>query len=300
MPSRFDGFGRVIFGKITSRSNLQIYDSETLTIHPFLNPKIRFPRLTNSQIENNTAFQGNLIFLSNVGNYIQKTGLIYSAQYSFSCLNFHEQGRASFVKIGIESLRPTEQEILTDGLRLLCKFNPSIEFEIEKTGEIIVYGPGELGLDSALFFLRKHFTKIELRLSEPSSVFLEGCYDTSQMIASMKTLNRKNEIELICEPLEKEYNNEYIYLRQLYKKTKFEFEKNPTQTRNLKMEFFNFCKEKFKWDALTVKSFWAMSEKSPAVLIEEVFSDDKAKKQLEQVKQDLIKGFLWAIKEERS
>ena len=282
----------IIAGNMLHRSTMTTVDGESGNLSLMRHPRISYPRISNVSWSTKSAFAGNLVFVSGVGDHFGKNGYIHSQSIHVPRINFLSLTNESLVKMAIEPLRPANQVELTQGLAYLSKFNPSLKIKIEGSGETTLYFPGEMGADAALFFLREHFAKTEIRLSEPSSLFTESPSNSSQMIAHTHSLNKKNEIQLICESVEKEFSNHYETLIQLFQK--FSLKTNEPLKNN---PFFTFCKQNLGWDALMVKSFWSLDDQFPAILINETFLDSSQNIALESSRESLIKGFKWALKE---
>lgn len=74
---------------------------------------------------------------------------------------------------------------------------------MEESGEHILLGTGELYLDSVLYDLRKVFTEMEIKVSDPVVTFCETVVETSSLKCFAETPNKENKLTMIAQPLEK-------------------------------------------------------------------------------------------------
>lgn len=73
---------------------------------------------------------------------------------------------------------------------------------MEESGEHVIMAPGELYLDSVIHDIRKLYTDIDLKLSDPFISFCETVTETSSFKTFSDTINGENRIAIIAEPLE--------------------------------------------------------------------------------------------------
>ena len=90
-----------------------------------------------------------------------------------------------------------------EGLRKISKSYPLSRTKVEESGEHIIFGTGELYIDSVLNDLRTEFAQVEIKVSEPFVSFSETVADTSSVKCVAETPNKKNQIAMIAEPLDK-------------------------------------------------------------------------------------------------
>ena len=58
-------------------------------------------------------------------------------------------------------------------------------------------------MDSIFHDLRKLFSEIEIKVSEPFVSFSETVVDASSVRCAVESANKKNKIEMVAEPLDK-------------------------------------------------------------------------------------------------
>jgi len=118
----------------------------------------------------------------------------------FRPLEFHTE---AVIKVACEPLNPSELPKMLEGLRKVSKSYPLARTKVEESGEHIVFGTGELYMDSILNDLRTEFAQVEIKVSEPFVTFSETVADTSSVKCVAETPNKKNQIAMIAEPLDK-------------------------------------------------------------------------------------------------
>lgn len=97
----------------------------------------------------------------------------------------------SVLKIAIEPISPSELPKMLSGLRSINKSYPLVSTKVEESGEHIILGTGELYLDSVMHDLRKLFSEIEIKVSDPVTRFCETVVDTSALKCYAETPNKK-------------------------------------------------------------------------------------------------------------
>jgi len=64
-------------------------------------------------------------------------------------------------------------------------------------------GTGELYMDCVMHDLRKTFSEVEVKVSDPIVSFCETVVETSSIKCFAETPNKKNKLTMVAEPLEK-------------------------------------------------------------------------------------------------
>jgi U5 small nuclear ribonucleoprotein component len=322
VPQNFSVFGRVLNGQLDLNDNSKAlvlvnegYKTESMIFkdEQFDSQEFAFESKeehfqvkvdtillsnTNFRIRLNKANSGNLVQIPNLGNIINKSGYLYSIDTTKEItqndldsrnilLKMPSFGKDSFVKVGLEPLKPSELPQMLQGLKSLKKVMNGLVIKIEESGEHLILSTGELMMDSALHFLREVFTKIEVRLTEPTACFSETVLQTSKTFAICKTPNKENQITVLTEPLEKDIFLNIDYL-------------NNTRP-SLRSEFVTeFCPQ---WDSLDVKGLWTFgpNEDFPNALIEDILCTEDQKNDIfsdnQPTKSFLMNGFNWAVRE---
>ncbi len=156
------------------------------------------------KIEVDMMTAGNWVMIEGIDQTIAKTATLYhpSAQGwdIFRPLDFHTE---AVIKVACEPLNPSELPKMLEGLRKISKSYPLARTKVEESGEHLIFGTGELYLDTVLSDLRTQFSDIEVKVSEPFVCFSETVADTSSVKCFAETPNKKNQMAMIAEPLDK-------------------------------------------------------------------------------------------------
>ncbi|KAH7107696.1 P-loop containing nucleoside triphosphate hydrolase protein [Auriculariales sp. MPI-PUGE-AT-0066] len=230
---------------------------------------------------------GNLVLLGGVDASIFKTATIAAADfeddlYIFSPLKHITQ---PVLKIAVEPVNPSELPKMLAGLRNVNKSYPLVATKVEESGEHVIIGTGELHLDCIMHDLRKIFSEIEIKVSDPVTAFSETVLETSALKCYADTPNKKNRITVIAEPLEKgiaeDIQNGRVTMRMTPK------------------ERGTFFQEKYNWDLLASRSIWAFGpdDAGPNVLVDDTLPSQVDKKLLVTVKDHIKQGFQWGARE---
>lgn len=99
------------------------------------------------------------------------------------------------MKIAIEPFNPAELPKMLEGLRKVNKSYPLAVTKVEESGEHVLLGTGEMYLDSILYDLRKVFTEIEIKVSDPVVSFAETVVETSSLKCFAETPNKLYETQ---------------------------------------------------------------------------------------------------------
>lgn len=79
---------------------------------------------------------------------------------------------------------------MLEGLRKVNRSYPLLITKVEESGEHILIGTGELYLDCVLHDLRKMYSEIEIKVSDPSVSLCETVIDTSGIKCVAETPNK--------------------------------------------------------------------------------------------------------------
>lgn len=145
-------------------------------------------------IDVDRAPAGSLILLSGVDASISKTATIVAKDieddlYIFRPIKHINQ---SILKVAVEPLAPSELPKMLDGLRKVNKSYPLLVTKVEESGEHIILGTGELYMDCVLHDLRRLFSEIEIKVSDPVTKFCETVVETSALKCYAETPNKKS------------------------------------------------------------------------------------------------------------
>ncbi|KAF7302667.1 Tr-type G domain-containing protein [Mycena chlorophos] len=230
---------------------------------------------------------GNLVLLGGVDASIIKTATIAGANIEDDLHIFRplKHMTQSVLKIAIEPIAPSELPKMLSGLRSVNKSYPLVSTKVEESGEHVLIGTGELYLDSVMHDLRKLFSEIEIKVSDPVTKFSETVLETSALKCYADTPNKKNKITMIAEPLEKGIAED--------------IERGRVNMRMTPKERGTFFQEKYQWDLLASRSIWAFGpdENGPNVLLDDTLPSQIDKKMLGTVKEHIKQGFQWGARE---
>lgn len=156
------------------------------------------------KIEVDMMTAGNWVMIEGIDQSITKTATVVHTNFKdvdiFRPLEFHTE---AVVKIACEPLNPSELPKMLEGLRKISKSYPLAKTKVEESGEHIIFGTGELYLDSILSDLRTQYSEIEIKVSEPFVSFSETVADSSSVKCLAETPNKRNTMSMIAEPLDK-------------------------------------------------------------------------------------------------
>jgi U5 small nuclear ribonucleoprotein component len=146
------------------------------------------------KIEVDMMTAGNWICIDGIDQSISKTATLVSATTLqkidiFRPLDFNTE---AVVKVACEPLNPSELPKMLDGLRKINKSYPLSKTKVEESGEHIIYGTGELYMDSIFHDLRKVYSEVEIKVSEPFVAFSETVIEASSVKCFAETPNKKN------------------------------------------------------------------------------------------------------------
>ncbi|KAJ3815623.1 P-loop containing nucleoside triphosphate hydrolase protein [Lentinula aff. lateritia] len=230
---------------------------------------------------------GNLVLIGGVDASISKTATLAAADYTDDLYTFRpiKHMTESVLKIAIEPIAPSELPKMLSGLRSINRSYPLVSTKVEESGEHVVIGTGELYLDCVMHDLRKLFSEIEIKVSDPVTKFCETVLETSALKCYADTPNKKNKITMIAEPMEKGLAED--------------IERGRVNMRMTAKERGKFLQEKYQWDLLASRSIWAFGpdENGPNVLLDDTLPSQIDKKLLGTVKEHVKQGFQWGARE---
>jgi small GTP-binding protein len=233
-----------------------------------------------------SAPAGSLVLIGGIDN-ISKSGTMFRDNDEFSTLSVFKPIDyliQPVFKVIIEPIIPSDLPKLLEGLRNINKFFPGTEIKVEESGEHVIFGSGELYLDSLLFELRA-LTKIDIKVSDPVTKFSETVIDQSFTKISIKSTNEQNSITIIAEPLDDKLSRDVENGKV-----------KPQNRRNLN----KVLREEYEWDSLEARSLWSFGPNinGPNALLDDTISDDENDAELlKAVKDSIIQGFQWSCRE---
>ncbi|THH03955.1 hypothetical protein EW145_g5872 [Phellinidium pouzarii] len=230
---------------------------------------------------------GNLVLLGGVDASITKSATIAAASIDDELHIFQpvKHMTQSVLKIAVEPIQPSELPKMLSGLRSVNKSYPLLSTKVEESGEHVVVGTGELYLDCVMHDLRRLFSEIEIKVSDPVTRFCETVLETSALKCYADTPNKKNKITMIAEPLERGVAEDV--------------ETGRVTMRMSAKERGTFFQEKYQWDLLASRSIWAFGpdDNGPNLLLDDTLPSQIDKKLLGTVKEHIKQGFQWGARE---
>jgi U5 small nuclear ribonucleoprotein component len=287
----FRAFGRVMSGKVSRGQPVYVLgegyslDDEEDMVPAIVEGVMLDESRYNVDIE--TAYAGNLVLLSGVDASINKTATIYERgidddMYIFKPIRHFAQ---SVLKVAVEPVAPSELPKMLDGLRKVNKSYPLVQTKVEESGEHIILGTGEIYVDSVLHDLRKLFSEIEIKVSDPVTKFCETVVETSALKCYAETPNKKNKLTMISEPLESGIAKD--------------IESGKVTMRMTNKERGKFFEQNYGWDLLASRNIWAFGpeDNGPNVLVNDTLPSEVDTKLLTNVRESIKQGFQWAARE---
>ncbi|KAJ9487020.1 hypothetical protein VN97_g6306 [Penicillium thymicola] len=289
----FYSFGRIMSG--TARPGQQVRvlgdgytpeDEEDMVVATISDTWIAETRYN---IPTNGVPAGNWVLLGGVDNSIAKTATLMPLKleddeeaYIFRPIRHMTE---SVFKVAVEPVNPSELPKMLDGLRKINKSYPLISTKVEESGEHVVLGTGELYMDCVLHDLRKLYSEMEIKVSDPVTRFCETVVETSAIMCYSITPNKKNKITMIAEPLDdgiaEDIESGKVSIKDPIRKVARYFEDN------------------YDWDKLAARSIWAFGpdEMGPNVLQDDTLPSQVDKKLLGTVRDSITQGFSWGTRE---
>ncbi|KAK7686621.1 hypothetical protein QCA50_010221 [Cerrena zonata] len=231
---------------------------------------------------------GNLVLLGGIDASISKTATIADSEDQDDDLHIFRPIKhmtQSVLKIAIEPIAPSELPKMLAGLRSINKSYPLVATKVEESGEHVLIGTGELYLDCVMHDLRRLFSEIEIKVSDPVTKFCETVLETSALKCYADTPNKKNRLTMIAEPLERGIAEDLEHGRVTMRMTP--------------KERGTFFQDKYQWDLLASRSIWAFGpdESGPNILLDDTLPSQIDKKLLGSVKDHIKQGFQWGARE---
>ncbi|KAI9765109.1 MAG: hypothetical protein M1840_007816 [Geoglossum simile] len=291
--SRFLSFGRVMSGTVRPDQQVRVLgegytldDEEDMTSATISDIWISETRYN---VPTSGVPAGNWVLLGGVDNSIVKTATLVPPRlegdedaYVFKPVRHFTQ---SVFKVAVEPINPSELPKMLDGLRKINKSYPLVITKVEESGEHVILGTGELYMDCVLHDLRRLYSEMELKVSDPVTRFCETVVETSAIKCYAMTPNKKNKITMVAEPLDpgiaEDIENGKVNIRDPIRKVGKFFEEN------------------YGWDLLASRSIWAFGpdDMGPNILQDDTLPSEVDKKLLGTVRDTIRQGFSWGARE---
>ncbi|KAL1990330.1 hypothetical protein VTN49DRAFT_6169 [Thermomyces lanuginosus] len=291
--SKFNAFGRIYSGTVRPNQQVRVLgegysidDEEDMVVATINDTWIAETRY-NVPVDGVPA--GNWVLLSGVDNSIVKTATLVPLKlpndedaYIFKPIQHMTE---SVFKVAVEPVNPSELPKMLEGLRKINKSYPLISTKVEESGEHVVLGTGELYMDCVLHDLRRLFSEMEIKVSDPVTRFCETVVETSAIMCYSITPNKKNKITMIAEPLDDGIAED--------------IEAGRVRIKDPIRKVARFFEEKYDWDKLAARSIWAFGpdEMGPNILQDDTLPSQVDKKMLGTVRDSIVQGFSWGTRE---
>mmetsp|Transcript_18406 Transcript_18406/g.20495 ORF Transcript_18406/g.20495 Transcript_18406/m.20495 type:complete len:553 (+) Transcript_18406:67-1725(+) len=292
----FSVFGRIYSGTVRPGTQVRVLgedyspeddeeDMAMATVSSVAIPRGRFQTVVTH------ATAGNWILLEGIDATIGKTATIVDASidedvHIFSPLQFGQAGGEAVMKLAIEPFNPGELPKMVEGLRRISKAYPIARTRVEESGEHVLFGTGELYMDCMMHDLRRVYSDIEVKVSDPVVGFRETVLETSSLKCFAQTANKRNKLTFIAEPLDDG-------LPEMLEAGRVD-----PSWENRKLG--RFFQTKFNWDLLSSRSIWAFGS-SPThgtnILLDDTLPSEVDKILLKTCKSSIVQGFQWATRE---
>ena len=174
---------------------------------------------------------------------------------------------------------------MVEALRKVTRTYPLVSTKVEESGEYTLNGTGELQLDCAMYDLRHVYSNIDIRVSNPMVHFTETVQEKSSLLCFAETPNRMNRLAMTAEPMEKGLADDV--------------ESEVVSARWEPRRFQAFLQEKYGWDKLAARSFWAFGPQPQGanVLLNDTLPTEVDGALLGDVRNSVVQGFRWACRE---
>uniref|UniRef100_A0A8R7VE55 Elongation factor-like 1 n=1 Tax=Triticum urartu TaxID=4572 RepID=A0A8R7VE55_TRIUA len=115
---------------------------------------------------------GNVAAIKGLGEHIMKTATLSSTRncWPFASMAFQV---SPILKVAIEPANVADLAAFREGLSLLNRADPLVEYSISEKGEHVLAAAGKVHLEHCVENLRERFAKVELNVSEPLVSFKE-------------------------------------------------------------------------------------------------------------------------------
>lgn len=239
----------------------------------------------------NSAGPGQIVLAKNISHLFEKSCTIFSG---FDRKGLPKFGSIDYInsvcfKVIIEPLVPKELPKLMDALIKVSKYYPGLVTKVEESGEHVIIGSGELYLDCLLYDLRKLYAKIEIKISDPVTIFTES--SSKESFTSIPVTSSKGDISLSisAKPLDAKL------LRDLSQNKKNELDiENEIASGNTR-KLSKMLRTEYGWDSLTARNIWTFHHSN--IFVDDTLPDETDKNILKHYKQQIKQGFYWAVRE---
>ena len=290
--SAFDALGRVMSGTIRPGERVKVLgesyspeDEEDSTVATVSSVWIFQGRY---RVPISLGKAGNWVLLGGIDSSVVKTATVVHENfneedlYTFEPLRFRT---TSVMRTAAEPLNPQDLPKMVEGLRKINKSYPLAVTKVEESGEHTILGTGEMYLDCVLRDLREMYSDIEIKVADPVVSFAETVVETSAIKCFAETLNKKNKLTMVAEPLDKGLAED--------------IESGSVDIAWPKKRLGKYLEEKYEWDLMAARSVWAFGPdtQGPNALLDDTLASEVDKSLVNAIKNSVVQGFQWGVRE---
>lgn len=282
---RFYAFGRVFSGTIRTSQQVRILgpnyepgSKRDLNVKTIQRTVIMMGRIV-EPVQDVPC--GNNVALVGVDQYLIKTGTITDLEDAH-CFKTMRYSVSPVVRVAVDVKNPSDLPKLVEGLKRLAKSDPLVVCTSEESGEHIIAGAGELHLEICLKDLADDFMAgAPIKVSEPVVSYRETVTEESSQVCLSKSANNHNRLFTVARPFP-EGLAEAIDEGDIDAKEDFK-----VRARKLA--------DDFGMDVGEARKIWAFAPDGTGPNI--VLDASKGVQYLNEIKDSVVSGFQWAMKE---
>ncbi|QLL30394.1 hypothetical protein HG536_0A02110 [Torulaspora globosa] len=230
------------------------------------------------------ATTGQIVLVKGVSEVFTKSATMLNDHFSdasvFEPIDYINEPA---LRIAIQPLKPTELPKLLSGLAKVSRYYPGVIIKVEESGEQVILGFGELYLDSLLYDLRNHYAGIEIKLSNPLTIFSESCYGESFAAIPATTVNGTTALSIAAERMDTTLVKDLM---------RGHIEESEMKDRKLLRKRL---RDEYGWDSLAARNVMCFYNNN--VLIDDTLPDETNKELLKSYESQIKQGFDWVTRE---
>jgi elongation factor 2 len=185
------------------------------------------------------------------------------------------------VRVAVEPENAADLPKLVEGLKRLAKSDPMVLCLFEQSGEHIVCGAGEMHLQICLRDLEDDHARVPIRKSDPVVQYRETVIEESSQMCLSKSPNKHNRLYMKAAPFPEGLAEDI--------EAGLVGPKDEAKTRG------RYLHEKFEWDVTEARRIWCFGPDGSGPNM--VVDCTKAVQYLHEIKDSVVAGFQWAVKE---
>ncbi|KAL6929117.1 hypothetical protein ACO0SA_002457 [Hanseniaspora valbyensis] len=229
--------------------------------------------------------------LVGMGTLYSKEDFELANKFAFTKIDFVNE---PVMKVVLQPKQLKHLTLLNKGLKLISKIYPDIRISVDTSREYILYGCGELQIDTILFELRyfyicyfdRNITDfIEIKSTgNVITSFKEGCFEES--FASIPVTSKNYSLSIVATKINDDLS-EVICKNQFFPERLFKEKKL--------VDLSAILRNDFKWESEAARNIIAISGTN--FFINDILPDDLDTQLFQELKPYLIKGFEKVVSE---